>query len=180
MFNGLIPARSRPQSDTTVYTDASLEAGAANHNSDFAYAAWECDFPGLKSEHIIVKELCAVWIALRRWSFPWTNKHIFLYTDNKGTEWCLRRGLTKNKVANDILREILWISALYNITFEVQYIETKANYIADAISRLHDDRFFAQANKCLSDQGIRIASPEFNFLKHMSYGSFQYMINYRV
>lgn len=177
VFNGVvyIPPRDRPLPDTTVYTDASLEAGAAFYNGDYAYSAWEADFPGLVSENIFVKELCAVWIAFRRWCHQWSNKCIHVFTDNKGTEWSLRKGSTKNTTANEILREILWLCAIHNITLCVYYIDTKANYIADALSRLHDKHFFVKAVQYLCAQSVPCVflfiSPHY----HMSNESLNYV-----
>ena len=180
-FNDVVfyPSDTKPQPETTVYTDSSLEAGDAYWTNDFIYSSWESDFPHIKTQHIFVKELCAVLLAFRRWSHLWINRCIHVRTDNKGTEWAIRKGLTKNSVANDILREILWIAAVNNIAINVSYIRSKDNYMADALSRMHDIRFLAIAIKQLALTGLYISCPYYNLCHHMSWDSYCFMFSQR-
>ena len=60
--------------------------------------------------------------------------------DNKGAEWALRKGRTRNCNANNILKEILWISAWCNINILVQYVTSENNRIADALLRIDDEQ----------------------------------------
>ena len=64
-FNGvtLIPITGRPLPHTTLFTDASLVAGAAYHNRDFVYSCWAADYPIICNKSIYVKELCAIMLA---------------------------------------------------------------------------------------------------------------------
>ncbi len=61
--------------------------------------------------------------------------------DNKGAEWALRKGLTRNCAANVILKEIMWISAWFNINYTVHYVTSKDNYIADSLSRMYNAHY---------------------------------------
>jgi hypothetical protein len=167
-FNGVVffPWDKKPRPDTTVYTDSTLTAGAAFCNGDFLYSNWAADMPNIRSEPIFVKELCAVLLAYRRWCRQWTNKTVHVHTDNKGVEWSLRRGLTRNVTANCILKEILWLSAYCNITLVVHYINTRDNYLADLLSGL--DNNLMRVASILSCMGVFILSPFYNILYHMS------------
>ena len=71
-FNGVvfIPNCNKPQPCNSLYTDASLVAGAAYHNGDFLYSHWNSDLPNIASEPIYVKEICAILLAFRRWPMP--------------------------------------------------------------------------------------------------------------
>ena len=133
----------------TVYTDASQTAGAAFFQGDFAYMAWSADLPCLDSASIYVKELAAVLLAVVRWSAAWAGQSIHLLTDNKATAFALKTGRTRCQLANQVLREILWMLALVNCHFTVSYLPSKDNYIADALSRMDNAIFLAQAIKFL-------------------------------
>ena len=176
-FNGVVffPRDSRPRPDTTVYTDSSLAAGAAYCNGDFIYSNWTADDPRICNEPIFVKELAAVLLAYRRWCRRWQNRTVHVYTDNKGVEWSLRRGLTRNVQANCILKEILWLSAYFNVTTIVHYINTVENCLADAISRLDNYHHLMRAATLLAKAGVHILHPIYNILNHMTHGSFVFL-----
>lgn len=157
--------------ETALYTDASLTAGAAYYNKDFLYACWEIDFPDISDQCIYVKELCSVVLGFRRWAHLWSHRHIHVYTDNKATEWAIRRGLTRNKTANSLLKELLWTAARFNITVVPHYIESRANQIADALSRMDSFMFLVFVIKYFWSVGIDVTHPMFNWCNHMSYSS---------
>ena len=157
-FNGVsfTPGGQRFQPDTTVFTDASLSAGAAYNDKDFYYCAWPADFPNLMHHPIYIKELCAILLAFHRWPYKWRDKVVMIYTDNRAAEWAIRKGLSKNPIANNIIREILWIAASFNITISVSYIRSKDNCIADALSRMENFTFLVELIKLLWSQGLDI------------------------
>ena len=176
-FNGVafVPGNKSPLPDTVVSTDASLEAGAACWEADFLYSAWECDYPLLSPLPIFIKELCAILLAFHRWCSKWKDKCVLVQTENTGAEWVVRRGLSKNPIANQVVREILWIAALFNITIVVTHIKSKDNVVADALSRLDDKRFLVHAIELLRQRGVDITHQCFNMLNHMSPYSYNYI-----
>ena len=172
-FNGVVLIHTdRPQPATTLYTDASPDAGAAYCQGDFLFSNWQADLPCIRNETIFVKELCAVLLAFRRWDRMWENKTVHLYCDNIGVVWALRKGLTRHVFGNTILKEILWRSAYLNIAIKVNYISSKDNFLADAISRLNIRHFRLRAAYYLSLIGLYILDPAYNALYHMSPGSY--------
>ena len=180
-FNGvvIIPADCKPQPDTTVFTDASLDAGAAYCKGDFVFSNWAADAPSIAPQSIYIKELCAILLAYRRWCHVWSDRTVHIYTDNIGALWAIRKGLTQNNIANNILREILWISAYCNISFEVHYIRSKDNYVADSISRMNNRQYLLYAAELLSTCGIYILHPSYNILRHMSPNSYMSFLSVR-
>ena len=172
-FNGvaLFPKKEKPLPYATVYTDASLQAGAAYCHGDFLYSSWEADFPQISPEPIFVKETLSVLLAFRRWAPIWAGHTVHVYTDNKGTEWALRKCLTRNCLAIDAIRELLWIAAYSNIAIVPHYVSTKDNYIADALSRMHDLKFQGYIPDLLFEVGINVNNVSFNWLNHMSLNS---------
>ena len=106
-FNGVSFANHQgSQPAATVCTDASLLAGAAHYNADFVYANWYIDAPCIASAGIYCKELAAVLLALRHWAPLWKYSYIIINTDNNGVLYSIRKGLSKNPLANNILRQI--------------------------------------------------------------------------
>ena len=176
-FNGvvLLPVAQEPQPDTTLFTDASLEAAAAYHDKDFLYSAWAADLPLISNSHIYLKEMCAILLAFYRWVHKWRNKCIYVFTDNKATQWSLQKGSSKNPTANNLIREIMWLAATYNVTVCVHFVSSSDNFIADAISRFHDLNFFKKAVKYLADEGLNMNSVCHSLHKHMSVNSAYYL-----
>ena len=178
-FNGVpfCPGKQRLQPDATVYCDSSSSAAGAFYHKDFLYCAWPADFPLLNHQPIFIKELCAILLAFHRWPYHWRNKRVQICTDNKAAEWVIRKGLSKHSVANAIVQEILWISAMFNITISVTYIPSENNCIADAISRMHDCRFLVHLIRLLWAEGVNISDPQFDMFKHMTVNSYQYLFS---
>ena len=175
-FNGVTFAnQQRSQPAATICTDASLLAGAAHYDNDFVYANWYIDAPCIASAGIYCKELAAVLLALRRWAPLWRNAYIVINTDNNGVLYSIRKGLSKNPLANNILRQILYLCAYYNITYDVSYISTHDNVIADALSRLHCHQYLFKCAGAMSKHNVDLLSPWYNWLYHMSPASMLYI-----
>ena len=174
IFNGVsFASRLKFLPDTMVFTDSSLDGGAAYCNKDFIFSAWKADFPKLQSHPIFVKELFAILLAFHRWPYHWRDKSVQIHTDNKGAEWAIRKGLTKNCAANAIVHEILWIAALFNIDIHMKYIASADNCVADALSRMTNFQFLVLAIKFLWNKSVDISQPGYNLLHHMSYDSYK-------
>ena len=81
-------------------------------------------------------ELYAALQAIRRWSPHWANCHVCLHTDNTQAMAFRNKGSCKNPTAMDWLREIFWLSALYNFRLTSRHITGLANVFADRLSRV--------------------------------------------
>ena len=176
-FNGVsFVNRQCIQPRATICSDASLIAGAACYANDFVYANWAFDAPALVSASIYCKELAAVLLAFRRWAPQWKDSCVLILTDNQGVLYSIRRGLSRHPLANYLLKQLLYICALYNIYYDVQYINTKHNVLADALSRLHEPHYFCIAAHILLAWGRDIMSPWYNWLYNMSPYSMSYLL----
>ena len=176
-FNGVSFSKKRRNLPiATVYTDSSLQSGAAYCNADFVYACWSADLPSLANTDIYVKEMAAILLAFIRWGSDWKGSHVIVNTDNYGALWAIQKGTSKNIIANSLLRHILWFAAINDISFDVIYIASSANIIADALSRLYDYRFFNRVVALLKSVGLNMCDVGFDLLKHMSCASFHYLL----
>jgi len=81
---------------------------------DWFYINWAIDFPKAISWHINEKETLAVVMVAARWGPCWTNKRIFLYSDNSATVHCINKGPSRNKTLMTALRHLFWLSAIFN------------------------------------------------------------------
>ena len=79
----------------------------------------------------------AIVFADKRWSHLWSNRHIIIHSDSTSAVSIVNKGTTKNSTLMSFLRELFWLSALYNFRITAVYIPGHMNYIADATSRLH-------------------------------------------
>ena len=177
-FNGVsfgCDERSLPF--TSCYTDASLEMGGGHCKGDFFHVNWDLDLPAVKTECIYVKELAAMYVAVVRWGPRWAGHRVKMYTDNQGALWALRKGLTKNSLANMLVRGILWSAAHFDITLEVDYLPSQENILADALSRLSDPYMYHLSVMEMRNRGIvdKLCLPY--FLMHMSIAALLYLLS---
>ena len=147
-----------------IVTDSSTTAAGAaliyeQKAIDWLYCSWKLDMPEVKQQHINVKELTAVYLALNRWRSFCANRQIQIFTDNTATLWALRKGSIRNIQASDILCKIFLLCLRHNIKLLVNFIPTKENILADSISRLQDLSFATYALSHL---------PFINLRRHMS------------
>ena len=139
-----------------AYTDASLSGFGAHWRSHWLAGVWSSDnsvLPSLRMSgnwvhttgheipfplktNINYLELYAALQAIRRWSPHWANCHVCLHTDNTQAMAFLNKGSCKNPTAMDWLREIFWLSAIYNFRLTSRHITGLANVFADRLSRV--------------------------------------------
>ncbi len=91
--------------------------------------------------HINVKELFAVWVAVRVWGSRWCDKQIVLFSDNQDTVDIWYKGSTTEKQMMKILRKLFFFTAKHNINLILKHIPGKDNVLADLLSRFQVDKF---------------------------------------
>lgn len=142
-FNGRCPFL-KEQPTTDVQTDACPLAAGAYFHGDWFYHNFAVDSPQLASLHINHKEVLAQTFAASRWAPNWRNQHVIIHSDNVAAVHIINKGSTANPFVMCALRELFWLSAIYNFRFTAIHIPGKSNVIADAVSRLH------QPAQCIS------------------------------
>ena len=76
--------------------------------------------------------------AVMRWAPLWTNKKVFIHSDNQAACSIINRGSCKNSVVMDSLRHVFWLSAVFNFRLKAVYYKGSSNFLADSVSRLHE------------------------------------------
>ena len=132
---------STPTALEEFSTDACPTGGGGFFQGDWFYTNWATDHPDLTDAHINLKETFTVFLALHRWKWYLRDKWIVVHTDNHTTISALNKGTSRNPQVMQWLRSIFWLSATNNFRITARYIPSKANTVADAISRLHDPAF---------------------------------------
>ena len=132
---------SAPVSFEEFSTDACPIGGGGFFQGDWFYTNWAIDHPDLAGAHINLKETFTVLLALCRWKYQLRDKWIVVHSDNSTTISVLNKGTCRNPQVMQWLRSIFWLSATFNFRITARYIPSKANTMADAISRLHDPAF---------------------------------------
>ena len=142
VFNGkAFFVASTPTALEEFSTDACPIGGGGFFQGDWFYTNWATDHPDLTDAHINLKETFTVFLALHRWKWYLRDKWIVVHTDNHTTISALNKGTSRNPQVMQWLRSIFWLSATNNFRITARYIPSKANTVADAISRLHDSAF---------------------------------------
>lgn len=84
---------------------------------------------------IMTKELLPIILACELWGPQWEGHCIQCHCDNQAVVACLRSRTSKNPHCLHMLRVLAFVEALYQFHLQPTYITTKANYLADDLSR---------------------------------------------
>ena len=90
----------------------------------------------VKDHNINVLELLPVYLGLQRSAPKWVGLHIVCRTDNTQVMYCLNKGVSTNKEAMALLREIFWLCVSHDIHLTSRHISGMDNTVADWLSRI--------------------------------------------
>lgn len=169
-FNGRC-AFLRQLPTTDVQTDACQLAAGAYFRGDWLYHHFALDAPELAHLHINYKEVLAQIFAAFRWAPCWVNQHVIIHCDNEAAVYIINKGSTSHPLLMCYLRQLFWLSAIYNFRFTARYIPGKHNVIADAVSRLHQPLKCLEFYNHLCSQGPQRVVDDALLSNHMSLNS---------
>lgn len=129
---------------TSVFTDSCTLGAGAIYNGDWFYVNWQLDWPAVADLHINSKEILAVFLAVCRWAPAWSNKRIYIQSDNVTSVATINRGTSRDPFVMSCLRTLFWLSAQYNFHITAKYIPGLINFVADSISRAHEPGRFGR------------------------------------
>ena len=84
-----------------------------------------------------------IFISDRRLGAVWTNKRIFVETENTQALSFINKGTCKNPIAMSWLREIFWLSIRHNFHLRERHLPGTYNRQADRLSRLIQSASFS-------------------------------------
>ena len=159
-FNGVtFFIDNEPQPIDQFSTDACLTGGAAHFHRDWFYTNWAIDHPQMQNQHINKLELYTILLSLRRWQHRMQNKWMVVYTDNTTTMYAINKGTSHCQESMSWLREMFWITAKNNFRLTACYVTSRANVIADTLSRLHDKQVTQKLLNLITTDTIKVSSP---------------------
>ena len=143
--------------------DATLWGGGAWYDKQY----WSREFPAfLKPREIAVhiKEfwtvICSCWV----WGDDWANCIVYIFCDNDAVVDTIVHQKPRDPDMNTMLREFLYVVCLKKFSPILRKIDTKANKMADHISRRHDHE---SADQLFTSKGkpgmVNITVPDYRF-----------------
>ena len=136
VFNGSAPIIEHRQY-TPVQIDACTTGAGGFYNGLWYHLKWK-DWSGTDHLHINMKEVLALEPAARLWGHLWANRLVTVYSDNTAAVSIINKGTTKDPRVMDSLRNVFWLSAIFNFRLKALYYPGIRNTLADACSRLSD------------------------------------------
>ena len=128
--------------------DAQLWGGGAYFQDEY----WSRPFPSwLKSVDIGIhlKEFYVLLVSCWLWGEQWSGQRVYLFCDNDAVIESLDKQKPKDPRMQDLLREFLYIVCTRKFTPIFRKIDTKENFVADFMSRCHDEnstKIFCEKN----------------------------------
>ena len=130
------------------YTDASGVIGCGGyHRSSWFQIMWDREFLQQKTPSIEYQELFAVTVSVRLWLHRYPNSRICLFCDNETVVRQLRNTSSSCKNCMVLIRMIVKESLIHNSRVFGQWVDTKSNNLADALSRNEMGKFWEDVNK---------------------------------
>ena len=126
------------------YTDASrnfdLGAGGVCEQSWF-YVQWDRTFMEENQPSIEYLELYAVAVGVLNWVHRYQNRRIILFCDNISVVYMINRSTSTCSHCLKLIRLIVLYGMRFNTRVFANYVNTKANALADSLSRLNFKKF---------------------------------------
>ena len=142
-FNELLTA-----DQIMFYTDASGKKGMGGLcDSSWMILPWSKDYLQKYEPTIQYLELFAVTAAILAWIHRFKNRRVVIFCDNKNVVSSLNLGTTSCRQCMVLVRIITLHCMIHNVRVFGEYVETKKNGLADHLSRLRVNDFFALAKK---------------------------------
>ena len=130
--------------DLTIFTDSSSKVGFGGYYQEIQeafYDSWDNHPVPVTPDAMSYRELYPIVVSCTVWGKHWERKRINFMCDNEGTVAILRKGRSKCENINMLMRHLAIIATHYNFTFTSQWLSTKVNVQADALSRGHISMF---------------------------------------
>ncbi|KAK3090799.1 hypothetical protein FSP39_014735 [Pinctada imbricata] len=131
-----------------LYTDASNVGFGGTFQHNWFYGPWPNSWT---SQHITVKELFPIVIALELFSEQMCNQCIEFFSDNEAVVFIINKQTSKQPTLMKLVRRLVTTALRYNILFKASHIPGVTNISSDHLSRLQIPQF-QQLNPNMSKQ----------------------------
>ena len=128
--------------ETTVTTDASSSWGCgAWFVQQWFHLQWDSRSIPLP---IAEKELIPIILACAAWGDAWQGRQVLCQCDNQVVVACLRSRTSRDKKIMHLLWCLFFVEATHRCFIHPVYIDTKANHLADDLSRNNLSSFLSK------------------------------------
>ena len=127
--------------DLQLYSDASDIGLGCVYGSHWVCARWPPEWAPSRVNHINVRELFAVWVAVLTWGDEWANREVVIFSDNKAAIEVWTTGSCSDSRMMSIIRAIFFRCAQLNLNLLLSHVPGKDNVNADLLSRLQVEEF---------------------------------------
>ena len=127
-----VAGRSAPTASLTTDASGNWGCGAFTNEGDWFQLEWITKWTPL---HITVKELLPIIISVAVWGERWRGQTITCRCDNAAVVAIIRSGSCKEDLAMNLLRNLVSISAYFNVNVTIEHLPGAQNTAADALSR---------------------------------------------
>jgi hypothetical protein len=134
LWNGvsfLPPPSYLPRTELTSDASGSWGCGAW-HLGAWFQLPWDTRAQPLS---IAEKELIPIILACEAWGRSWEGRQVTCRCDNQVVVACLRSRSSRHKGLMHLLRCLVFIEARYKFYLHPTYVDTRANHLADDLSR---------------------------------------------
>ena len=91
---------------------------------------------GTEFQHLHITQLeMLVFVTLKVWSPLWANKKVKIFCDNQAVIEVLNTGKTKDPFLPTCARNVMLITAIFNIEIIVIHVPLENNHVDDLLSR---------------------------------------------
>jgi hypothetical protein len=161
-FNGMVYFLEEEwytNKNVELFTDSSgsPELGCgAYFSGEWCFFGWPKHWKYIDGYHdMTLLELIPVVLSIIIWGNKLANKKITFHIDNQALVAILNKHTSKSEHVMVLVRALVLKCMVHNILFRAEYISTKSNIIADAISRKQWTRFrHAAPNAQMAPQPI--------------------------
>ena len=134
--------------DIYFYTDASGRIGmGAINDEQWMIQMWEQSFLDKFKPNIQYLELYALVAAVLQWIHKYSNRKVALFCDNKNVQSAVNDSSTSCKYCMRLIRILVLHCLKANVKVKVNYVKSKDNTLADALSRGQIDLFKVEVEK---------------------------------
>jgi len=128
--------------DLQLWSDASDIGGGAYWKDQWWFVRWEHDLAFMRDTPIAVRELFCVVTCALTWRHEWKETMMFFHCDNTNSIVQIKKGSARNDDASHLIRVLHFAAARNDFEIKIEYIRSKENSGADALSKSDFERFF--------------------------------------
>ena len=168
VFNGSAKIiQSMPEAEGVASTDSSFSGFGGMWQDDWFIGSWEnvAYTSSLVPDHhwkgppdsfdkdmnINILEMWPILVAANRWGPSWRDRKVRVMTDNTQVLSMINTGRSSSVRCMFWIRELFWISFLFNFHLVASHIGTSCNVVPDYLSRCLSDRFIKVPSVSLTE-----------------------------